>query len=100
LYAGRLVAKNRWAVTTVQSIERLLAGLEPEFIELSDDSARHAGHAGAREGGGHYQLTVVSPRFAGKSRLERHRMVYAALGSLMQREIHALALRTYAPGEL
>jgi BolA protein len=94
------VATNRSPVTTVQSIERLLAGLEPEFIELSDDSARHAGHAGARSGGGHYQLTVVSPRFAGKSRLERHRMVYAALGSLMQREIHALALRTYAPGEL
>ena len=87
-------------MTTVQSIERLLAGLEPESIELNDDSARHAGHAGARDGGGHYQLTVVSPRFAGKSRLERHRMVYAALGPLMQREIHALALRTYAPGEL
>jgi BolA protein len=87
-------------VSTVQSIERLLAGLEPESIELSDDSARHAGHAGARAGGGHYRLTVVSSRFAGKSRLERHRMVYAALGPLMQREIHALALRTYAPGEL
>ena len=86
-------------MTTVQSIERLLAGLEPEFIELSDDSARHAGHAGARSGGGHYQLTVVSPRFAGKSRLERHRMVYAALGSLMQREIHALALQTETPEE-
>jgi BolA protein len=99
LHAPRLAA-NRWAVTTLQSIQRLLAGLEPESIELSDDSARHAGHAGARGGGGHYRLTVVSPRFAGKSRLERHRMVYAALESLMQREIHALALRTYAPGEL
>ncbi|MGH8636499.1 MAG: BolA family protein [Burkholderiales bacterium] len=87
-------------MTTVQSIEHLLAGLEPESVELIDDSARHAGHAGARSGGGHYQLTVVSPRFAGKSRLERHRMVYTALGPLMQREIHALALRTYAPGEL
>ncbi|MPZ41992.1 MAG: BolA/IbaG family iron-sulfur metabolism protein [Betaproteobacteria bacterium] len=87
-------------MTTVQSIEHLLAELEPESIELIDDSARHAGHAGARSGGGHYELTVVSPRFAGKSRLERHRMVYTALGPLMQREIHALALRTYAPGEL
>jgi BolA family transcriptional regulator, general stress-responsive regulator len=100
LYAVSLAAANRWPVTTVQTIEHLLAGLEPESIELVDDSARHAGHAGARAGGGHYELTVVSPRFEGKSRLERHRMVYAALGPLMQREIHALALRTYAPGEL
>jgi BolA family transcriptional regulator, general stress-responsive regulator len=100
LYAVSLAAANRWPVTTVQTIEHLLAGLEPESIELIDDSARHAGHAGARAGGGHYELTVVSPRFEGKSRLERHRMVYAALGPLMQREIHALALRTYTPGEL
>jgi BolA protein len=87
-------------VTTVQRIRQCLAALEPESVELTDDSARHAGHAGAREGGGHFVLTVVSPRFAGRSRIERHRMVYAALGPLMQREIHALALQTYAPGEL
>jgi BolA family transcriptional regulator, general stress-responsive regulator len=87
-------------VTTVQEIEQCLASLEPHSIEVTDDSASHAGHAGARGGGGHYELTIVSPRFAGKSRIERHRMVYAALGSLMQRDIHALALTTYAPGEL
>ena len=86
-------------MTTVQAIGHCLAALEPESVELSDDSARHAGHPGARSGGGHYQLTVVSQHFAGKSRLERHRMVYAALGTLMQREIHALALRTFTPGE-
>jgi BolA family transcriptional regulator, general stress-responsive regulator len=86
-------------VTTVQAIEHCLAALEPQAVELTDDSARHAGHPGARLGGGHYQLTVVSPHFAGKPRIERHRMVYAALGALMQREIHALALRTFAPGE-
>ena len=93
-------AANRTAVSTVQRIEHLLAALEPESIEVIDVSASHAGHAGAREGGGHYELIVVSPRFTGKSRIERHRMVYEALGPLMRREIHALALRTYAPGEL
>jgi BolA family transcriptional regulator, general stress-responsive regulator len=86
-------------VTTVQAIEHCLTALEPQSVELTDDSAHHAGHPGAQAGGGHYQLTVVSPHFAGKSRLERHRMVYAALGALMQREIHALALRTLTPGE-
>jgi BolA family transcriptional regulator, general stress-responsive regulator len=93
-------AANPLPVTTVQKIEQCLASLEPQSIEVTDDSASHAGHAGARDGGGHYELTIVSPRFAGKSRVERHRMVYAALGPLMQREIHALALTTYAPGEL
>jgi BolA protein len=65
-----------------------------------DESAAHAGHAGAASGGGHYQLTIVSPRFAGVARIERHRLVYAALAPLMQHKIHALAVRAYAPGEL
>jgi BolA protein len=86
-------------VTTLQTIEDCLAALEPESVTLNDDSASHVGHPGARGGGGHFELTIVSPRFAGKSRIERHRMVYAALAPLMQRDIHALALRTYAPGE-
>lgn len=86
-------------MSTVQSIERCLAALEPESIDLVDDSASHAGHPGARAGGGHYGLTIVSRHFAGKSRLERHRMVYALLAPLLRREIHALALRTLAPGE-
>jgi len=67
---------------------------------VHDDSASHAGHAGAKSGGGHYVLMIVSPRFVGVSRIERHRMVYAALGPLMQQKIHALALRTYATDEL
>jgi BolA protein len=87
-------------VNTVQRIEQCLAALEPESVQVTDDSASHAGHAGARSGGGHYDVTVVAARFAGKSPTERHRMVYAALGALMQREIHALALHTFAPGEL
>jgi BolA protein len=65
-----------------------------------DESAAHAGHAGAASGGGHYQLTIVSARFAGMSRVARHRLVYATLGPLMQHRIHALAVRAYAPGEL
>jgi len=87
-------------VTTAQEIEQCLAALEPESIELIDDSASHAGHAGARSGGGHYELTVVCARFAGRSRVERHRMVYEALATLMQRQIHALSLRTLAPDEI
>ena len=75
-----------------------LAALEPSLIEIDDESRLHAGHAGTREGG-HYRLTVVSARFAGQSRVTRHRMVYQALGPLMQRGIHALALQTLAPGE-
>ncbi len=87
-------------MATIDLIKQRLAQLDPESIDVLDDSASHAGHAGARAGGGHYELTIVSPRFAGCPRIERHRLVYAALGSLMQQEIHALALRTYAPGEI
>ncbi|MBI1815582.1 MAG: BolA family transcriptional regulator [Deltaproteobacteria bacterium] len=72
--------------------------LHAQQIEIIDDSRKHAGHAGAGSGG-HYTVTVISADFAGKSALERHRMVYAALGDLMQRGIHALALTTRAPGE-
>jgi BolA protein len=85
---------------TIDLIRERLAVLEPETIDILDDSASHAGHAGARSGGGHYELTIVSARFTGRPRIERHRMVYAALGPLMQQQIHALALRTLAPGEL
>jgi len=87
-------------VTTVQEIELCLATLDPESLELIDDSASHAGHPGARSGGGHYGLTIVSRHFAGRSRLERHRLVYPALAPLMQAKIHALALHTLAPDEI
>lgn len=83
-----------------EEIRTRLATLDPEAIDLRDESGEHVGHEGARGGGGHYRLTLVSPRFAGRSPVERHRMVYAALGPLMQRDIHALALHVYAPGEL
>jgi BolA family transcriptional regulator, general stress-responsive regulator len=81
------------------SIKQELAALEPSRLEIIDDSALHAGHEGAKGGGGHYRLTIVSPQFAGKSTLARHRMIYAALGPMMQTQIHALAIRAYAPGE-
>jgi BolA protein len=71
--------------------ERLQAALAPERIEITDDSAAHAGHAGAREGG-HFTLQIVSTAFIGKTLIQRHRLVYAAVADLMRREIHALSI--------
>ena len=76
-----------------------LAVLHPVSIDLADQSAEHAGHAGAASGGGHYRLTIVSPAFTGQPRLARHRMIYAALSGLMQRDIHALAIEAWSPEE-
>lgn len=82
------------------AIRERLAALGPIRLELADESARHAGHAGARPGGGtHWRLHIVCGRFAGKPTLARHRMVYDALGDLMQDSIHALAITARAPGE-
>jgi len=81
-------------------IRERLASLEPVGLELVDESAKHAGHAGARPGGNtHWRLTIVSPRFAGQPTVARHRMVYQALGELMQDPIHALAITARAPEE-
>ena len=77
-----------------------LAALEPVDVELVDESSKHAGHAGWKPGGStHWRLTIVSPRFAGQPTLARHRMVYQALGELMQNPIHALAITARAPEE-
>lgn len=76
-----------------------LAPLNPLHLELIDDSARHAGHAGARSGGGHYRLRIVSAAFSGQSTLTRHRLVYDALGELMRSKIHALSINTLTPDE-
>jgi len=76
-----------------------LAALDPVSIEIADDSAQHAGHAGARSGGGHFRLTIVSSRFAGCRTMERHRLVYDALGPLMKKEIHALSISARTPYE-
>ena len=82
------------------AIRERLAVLNPESIELQDDSGQHVGHAGAAAGGSHFDLLIVSAQFAGLGKLARHRRVYAALGPLMQREIHALAIRALTPDEL
>jgi len=75
-----------------------LARLAPVALDLRDESAQHAGHAGARpSGGSHWQLTIVSEAFRGKSPVARHRMVYEALGDLMERDIHALRIEASAP---
>jgi BolA protein len=87
-------------LTVTELIRERLASLSPESVDIEDESARHVGHAGAKSGGGHYALTLVSARFAGQPLQARHRMVYAALGSLMHKEIHALAIRAYAPDEI
>jgi BolA family transcriptional regulator, general stress-responsive regulator len=84
----------------MQRMEQLLAGaLTPEQLEVVDDSARHAGHAGARDGRGHFNVRIVSAAFAGLRPLARHRAVYAALGEMMQTDIHALGIDAQTPEE-
>jgi BolA family transcriptional regulator, general stress-responsive regulator len=77
------------------ALERALA---PRSLEIVDDSARHAGHAGAR-GGGHFRVTLVSEAFRGRSQLERHRLVYAAVAPLLHGAVHALNIVARTPDE-
>jgi len=79
---------------------RLEDALQPTRLELVDDSEAHRGHGGYNPAGeSHFTLTIESPAFAGKSRVERQRLVYAALGDLMRERVHALSIRASAPGE-
>jgi BolA protein len=89
------------AMTVAAAIrQRLTAALAPARLDLVDESARHAGHAGARpQGESHFRLTIVAAAFAGRSRIERQRLVFAALGDLMQSDIHALAITALTPAE-
>ncbi len=83
-----------------QEMRRRLELLAPSRLELVDDSAKHAGHAGAAPGGNtHWSVKIVSAAFAGKPTVARHRLVYQALGDLMQHPIHALQISARAPGE-
>lgn len=77
----------------------LTAALAPTALDVLDESHKHAGHAGARDGRGHFAVAITSAAFAGKAPLARHRQVYAALGELMQTDIHALSIQARAPGE-
>jgi BolA family transcriptional regulator, general stress-responsive regulator len=87
------------AEATIDRIRHLLAPLEPLELQIEDESAYHTGHPGAREGGGHYRLRLVSPRFPGLTRLQRHRLVYDYLDILMPEQIHALAMTLLSPDE-
>ena len=79
--------------------ERLQQMLQPATLEIIDESARHAGHAGAAGGGGHFIVNIVADAFRGKNPLQRHRLVYAAVGDMMQQEIHALSINARTPEE-
>jgi len=80
--------------------DKLTQAFQPLALTVDDDSHRHAGHAGARPGGEtHFRVVIVAPAFAGRSRVERQRMVYAALAAELEGSVHALQLRTLAPGE-
>lgn len=84
----------------VAAIEaRLRAQFSPTEMLVKDQSHLHAGHEGAKDGRGHFDVMIVSNAFAGRASLERHRMIYAALGSMMESDIHALRIRASTPGE-
>ncbi|TXL20351.1 BolA family transcriptional regulator [Methylococcaceae bacterium HT5] len=86
---------------TVDLIKSLLTeSLAPELLEIADNSQAHAGHAGAQSGGGgHYHVRIVSDAFSGKSLVQRHQLIYKALGDLMKHEIHALGIDAFTPTE-
>jgi BolA protein len=77
--------------------ERLQAALQPASLEIQDDSAAHAGHEGAKSGGGHFNVSITAAAFAGKTPIQRHRMVYDALGTMMDHDIHALSIKANTP---
>lgn len=79
---------------------RLVDALQPTELRIKDQSHLHAGHAGAQDGRGHFDVTIVAEAFAGKRSLARHQMIYAALGDLMQTDIHALRIQARTPDEL
>ena len=83
-----------------EMLRRLSSALSPSRVELADDSEQHRGHGGYNPAGeSHFTLTIESPAFASKSRVERQRMVHAALGDLLHERVHALSIRARAPGE-
>jgi BolA protein len=86
--------------TRVERLEaRIRAALAPQALEIVDDSHRHAGHAGAADGRGHFGVRVVSEGFRGLPTVRRHRMVYQAVGDMMTTDVHALSIQALAPGE-
>jgi BolA family transcriptional regulator, general stress-responsive regulator len=86
-------------MTTNQIKQQLTEALNPKLLEIVDNSAAHAGHAGAKSGGGHYHVTIVADAFEGKSLVQRHQLVYKALGDLMKQQIHALGINALTSSE-
>ena len=84
----------------VSRIRSALDALDPSSLDIRDDSHKHAGHAGARDGRGHFSVHLVSARFEGLPPLRRHRLVYDALGQLMETDIHAVAIQARTPAEV
>ena len=90
-------------MTNAERIERMRAALQslrPVQLDIVDESHKHAGHEGARDGRGHFALDIVSDIFAGLAPLARHRRVYQAMGEMMQTDIHALSIRARTPAEV
>ena len=85
---------------TIELLRQRLSALQPQSLAIEDESHRHAGHAGAKGGGGHYVLTIVADAFTGKNTMARHRLVYDAAGDLMRARIHALVIRALTPDEV
>lgn len=83
----------------VDRLTERLQALEPDHLEVIDNSHHHAGHAGAADGRGHFSVLVVSKQFAGLNTLRRHRLVYETVGDMMITDIHALSIEALAPGE-
>lgn len=84
----------------IEKMRTHLAALNPVTLEIIDESHKHAGHAGARDGGGHYLLQIVTSQFTGKSTMARHRMIYSALEEMLKHEIHALNIQAKTPDEV
>lgn len=84
----------------IAEMHEKLAALEPVLLEITDESDKHVGHAGAKSGMGHFNMTIASAGFEGKSPLARQRMVYEALGDMMHTDIHALSIRALTPANI
>ncbi|MEK6805433.1 MAG: BolA family protein [Pseudomonadota bacterium] len=84
-------------MTRIEKIRSALQALQPTLLEIEDESHRHAGHAGAASGHGHFRVRIVSPVFSGLTPIARHRKVYEAMGALMQTDVHALAIEARPP---
>ena len=98
-YIGPMNAQTTGPVAA-EMLRRLNSALSPSHVELTDDSEQHRGHGGYNPAGeSHFSLRIESAAFAGKTRLQRQRLVYAALGDLMRERVHALSIRATAPGE-